>query len=358
VRKPEKATKPKLYYIDGDEAALVPSRAQADGQYMWSGGPELKEASNGQGLAAVENGNGSQHTTPSSQSLAARFEAPRRVYDVRPRKPIWGWPVVSYIWTKSIAAGGLLAAAAARFTLGAENSAGLQLVLGIVAMFFLIVTGVLLVVDLKQPKRFLYVLLRPQWQSWLVRGAYIITAYGAVLTLWLAAMYLHEQQLADVLLWPGIVLAILTAVYTAFLFGQAKGRDLWQNPLFSMHLLAHAVLGAGASWLLIDVASGRDFHWSSLVLGSSVGFSLIALLAECCTVPPTDDSRRAIHMIVGKPMGGWFWGAGVLLGQIVPLALLATASGPFRALAAVLALAGMGVIEWLWVTVPQRIPLS
>ena len=43
------------------------------------------------------------------------------------------------------------------------------------AMFFLVVTGILLVVDLKQPKRFLYVLLRPQWQSWLVRGAYIIT---------------------------------------------------------------------------------------------------------------------------------------------------------------------------------------
>jgi Fe-S-cluster-containing dehydrogenase component/formate-dependent nitrite reductase membrane component NrfD len=362
VRKPEKATKPKLYYIDGDEAALVPSRATADGQYMWSGGPELKEAANGQGLGAgnsgLGDGNGNQSPIPSPQSLATRFDSPRRVYDVRPRKQIWGWPVVAYIWTKSIAAGGFLAAATARYTLGAENSAGLQLVLGLVAMFFLVVTGVLLVVDLKQPKRFLYVLLRPQWQSWLVRGAYIITAYGAVLTFWLAAMYLDRRRIADVLLWPGIVLAILTAVYTAFLFGQAKGRDLWQNPLFSMHLLAHAVLGAGAAWLLMDVTSNRDPHWSSILLGSAVGFSLIALLAECCTVPPTDDSRRAIHMILGKPMGAWFWGVGVLLGQVVPLALLATPSGPLRAVAAVLALAGMGVIEWLWVSVPQRIPLS
>ena len=32
--------------------------------------------------------------------------------------------------------------------------------------------------------------------------------------------------------------------------------------------------------------------------------------------------------------------------------------GPLTSLAAVLALLGMGVIEWLWVSVPQRIPLS
>jgi Fe-S-cluster-containing dehydrogenase component/formate-dependent nitrite reductase membrane component NrfD len=369
VRKPEKGTKPKLFYIDGDEAALVPTAAKADGQYMWSGGPAMDESGNS------GNGNGSMMTSvlemaaaapPTSTTssvlstpTAARFDpSPRRVYDVRPRKPIWGWAVVSYIWTKSIAAGAFLAAAAARFAVGPEHSNGLQIVLGLVAMLFLVITGVLLVVDLAQPKRFLYVLLRPQWQSWLVRGAYIITAYGAVLTLWLAATIFGWPTMASVLLWPGVLLAALTAVYTAFLFAQAKGRDLWQNPLFSMHLLAHAVLGAGATWLLVDVVSGRIPHWSATLLGSAVGFSLIALLAECFTMPPTDDARRAIHMILANPMGGWFWGVGVALGHVVPLLLLALSSGWPTALAAVLALVGMGVIEWLWVAVPQRIPLS
>ena len=89
-----------------------------------------------------------------------------------------------------------------------------------------------------------------------------------------------------------------------------------------------------------------------------MAFSLIALLVECFTVPPTDDSRLAIHMIVGKPMGGWFWGAGIVVGHIVPLLLLALGSRPLNAWAAVLALIGMGVIEWLWVSVPQMIPLS
>jgi Fe-S-cluster-containing dehydrogenase component/formate-dependent nitrite reductase membrane component NrfD len=388
VRKPEKGTKPKLYYIDGDEAALVPTAAKADGQYLWSGGPAMTETVNGNGNGS-NNGNGltilqpstngsltpdTRHLTPSPPQPTADSRKPtappRRVYDVRPRKPIWGWAVVSYIWTKSIAAGGLLAAAAARFTLGPEISAGLQITLGLVAMFFLVVTGILLVVDLKQPKRFLYVLLRPQWQSWLVRGAYIITAYGAVLALWLAAMIFRWPVIANALLWPGILLATLTAIYTAFLFAQAKGRDLWQNPMFGMHLLAHAVLGAGAVWLLVDVADDQPTYRSATLLGMAVAFSLVALLVECFTVPPTDDSRRAIHMILGKPMGGWFWGVGVVAGHIIPLLLLVTRVGESlqdsqpsttnwpSALAAILALFGMGVIEWLWVSVPQRIPLS
>ena len=38
VRKPEKETRPKLFYIEADEASLVPTRAAADGRGMWSRG--------------------------------------------------------------------------------------------------------------------------------------------------------------------------------------------------------------------------------------------------------------------------------------------------------------------------------
>ena len=38
VRKPEKGTRPKLFYIEADEASLVPTRAAADGRGMWSRG--------------------------------------------------------------------------------------------------------------------------------------------------------------------------------------------------------------------------------------------------------------------------------------------------------------------------------
>src|SRR5262249_12678912 len=154
------------------------------------------------------------------------------------RAPAWGWQVAGYTWTKSIATGSLMAVGAARLLTGAPLGVGMAAALGVVALVFLAVTAALLVADLKRPERFLSVLLRPQWHSWLVRGAYLLTGYGAVLTGWLVASLAGAATLAEVLLWPGVVLAACSAVYTAFLFAQAKGRDFWQNPLLAIHLLA------------------------------------------------------------------------------------------------------------------------
>ena len=50
-----------------------------------------------------------------------------------------------------------------------------------------------------------------------------------------------------------IVLAVLSAVYTAFLFAQAEGRDLWQSPLLSAHLLVQAVMAGAAGLLLLGL---------------------------------------------------------------------------------------------------------
>jgi Fe-S-cluster-containing dehydrogenase component/formate-dependent nitrite reductase membrane component NrfD len=346
VRKPEKGTKPKLFYIEADEASLVPTRTAADGQTMWSRG-------------AYENTDGAPTDDEAikrlSLALAQSPGEPRRAYDVRPRKPSWGWEVVAYTWTKSIAAGSFLAIAAAK-VFGSDS---LGVPLGIVSLFFLAITALLLIADLKQPKRFLYVLLRPQWRSWLVRGAYALTAFGGIVTLWLLARILNATWLSDLLLWPGATLAVIAAVYTAFLFAQAKGRDFWQNPLLSIHLIAHALLAGSAVWLLIDLASlGGTFAAARLCLMSALAISATTLLAEIVTTPPTSDAHRAMHWIIGKPMGQWFWLGGVVCGHVLPFLLLAANLTSFGAIAAILALAGLYVIEWLWVLAPQHVPLS
>jgi hypothetical protein len=63
-----------------------------------------------------------------------------------------------------------------------------------------------------------------------VRGAFLIAGYGAVLALHFLAGAAGRADVVRVLLWPGVPLALLTAVYTAYLFAQAKARDLWQSP--------------------------------------------------------------------------------------------------------------------------------
>src|SRR5262249_12040845 len=114
-------------------------------------------------------------------------------------------------------------------------------------------TGALLVADLRQPARFLWTLTRPQWRSWLARGSYVITAYGIALSA-LLLLGLTRRHVPSVLTTLTALLAPATAAYSAMLFGQAKGRDLWQSPLLAPHLLVQALTAGAAvfapAWLL------------------------------------------------------------------------------------------------------------
>jgi Fe-S-cluster-containing dehydrogenase component/formate-dependent nitrite reductase membrane component NrfD len=348
VRKPEKGTKPKLYYIDADEASLVPTRTLADASFVWSRG-------------GARNANGDGAESHRASLPMAGETSPRRVYDVRPRRPAWGWEVVAYTWTKSIAAGSFLAILAAQIMEGAGAAARLALPLGMIALLFLALTAGLLVADLKQPKRFLYVLLRPQWRSWLVRGAYLLTAYGGLLTIWLIARAVGGHAIAGFLQWPAGVFAIGAAVYTAFLFSQAKGRDFWQNPLLPIHLLAHAALAGGAVWLGVDAMSGADITAARAFTVGALIFGLITLGAEILTTPPTADAHRALQWIISEP-SGLFWIVGLGVGHLLPLlSLWLLADSPWRGvplLASGMILVGLYYIEHLWVTAPQKVPLS
>jgi Fe-S-cluster-containing dehydrogenase component/formate-dependent nitrite reductase membrane component NrfD len=351
VRKPEKGTRPKLFYIDADEASLVPTRTAADERGMWSRGDF--------GIASKHTSESANGSARIPLTMTPPDPSPRRVYDVRPRPPAWGWQVVAYTWTKSIAAGSFLAIIAGRLLCGAAGMSRVSVLMGVIALVFLAATATLLVADLKQPRRFLYVLLRPQWRSWLVRGAYLLTGYGLILTLWLFASWTGGSSLADILLWPGGVLAVCSAVYTAFLFAQAKGRDFWQNPLLSVHLLAHALLAGGAVWLVTDL--NRPGEYSAvprIFLIATLVFSLAIVLAEVFTAPPTADAHRALQWILKRPMGKWFWGMGIGVGHLLPLALLAVDSPLLNPIAALATLVGMYMIEKLWVLAPQYVPLS
>jgi len=152
---------------------------------------------------------------------------------------------------------------------------------------------------------------------------------------------------------------VFSAVYTAFLLAQAKGRDFWQNPLLSVHLLAHALVAGAAVWLVAATLARQEADSARLVLLATLVFSVVILLAEIWTAPLTNDARLAMDWILDRrKMGNWFWLGGVGLGHVLPLVLLLTGVDFAIAVAALTALAGVLVIEWLWILAPQQVPLS
>jgi formate-dependent nitrite reductase membrane component NrfD len=227
------------------------------------------------------------------------------------------------------------------------------------------VTGALLVADLRQPRRFHFIFLKPQWRSWLVRGAFILLGYGALALLWLVGGLLDRPGLVQAVALPAALLAAATAGYTAFLFGQCEGRDLWQTPLLLPVLLAQAVAaGAGALLVLAPLFdAGQDVTTALLwaLVGGTAG--VLALLAVELTSRGTAAVELALAAMTRGDHAGSFWAVGVGIGLVVPLALaviglLGADASAVTVVAGVAALAGLYSYEDAFVRAGQAVPLS
>lgn len=337
VRRPEKETRPKLFYKGAHQATLDPLAAArpTGGLFMWS------EQSRG-ALAVV-----SGHPGPANSSAAALLS-----YDVPHRAP-WDWRVSLYTWTKSIAAGAYLVPAML-LALGvlASGSPLWRWVAPILSAGFLAATGGLLIWDLEHPERFHFIFTRPQWRSWLVRGAVIIGGYAVALAAHLGATLVGATQAHAGLIALGGVLAVMTAVYTAYLFAQAKARDLWQNPLLPPHFAVQAVLAGSAALLpfaaWLEPAAVTALLWT---LGGASVAHLLLVVGETTLTHPTAHARLANHEMVRGRFWPFFWTGVVLVGVAGLAPWLGLAAAP-------LALAGLLAHEHAYVQAGQAVPLA
>ena len=362
VRKAEKGTNPKLFYIDGDKDSLNPTETNQSTDYMWSSqasgvGHYAKYAEKRIAESPLNEETAAQKTN--FVQIEPRKKA-RRVYDAPGKGVLWGWEVSAYILTKAIAAGAFFIPVVGGYFM--EIPALVKQIGAIVAFIFLAVTGVLLIMDLGRPDRFLNVLFRPQFKSWLSRGAYIITAYGGILTLWLIASFLGFENILKYIEPFGIIFALLSAVYTAFLFAQAKGRDFWQSPMLGLHMIIHSIMAGFAVFLLasvfLKVNVGFMFALTFLSIATLV-FHLITLAIELTTTHTTDDAHKVVKMITDGEFSNAFWFGMILIGNILPLFLLLIFEQFWViGLAGILILIGLYFAQHIWVKAPQRIPLS
>ena len=344
VRKPEQGTRPKVFYVGADSSALTPSLQAPAPAYLWSQRAE-GEVDLVRMAAAVQ---ALGHDGDGALS--------RPVYDVPHAPRPWGWKVSAYLWTKSISAGALMMAALDRIMLLTRGDALFDTTAAVVALTFLALTLGLLVWDLKRPDRFHYVLLKPQWRSWLVRGAVILMAYGLVAGLWLLTPAIHHRLLVV----PALVLAAGAAGYSAFLFGQAEGRDFWQSPLLLPHLIVAALAGGAASLVVVGTVTGA----SDTAVLSMAGLLAVALIlhagllfGELGVAHANTDVTRAARLITRGAYRARFWGVSVAGGVLLAFVAIVVVPGGM-VIGALLALAGLWMYEDLWVRAGQSVPLS
>ncbi len=339
VRRPEKATRPKLYYRGAHGSTLDPIAAKQPGgdTFMWSEINRDRSVINSGQVANIK----------SSNSVSAKL-----VYDVSHSIP-WGWRVSGYTWTKGFATGSalvtLLAVVSGRLSVSSSMS---EVAMPLVALIGLAITGYLLIADLKQPKRFIYLFTKPRLESWLVKGGFIISLDGAALVVWLLLPLAHAS--VGVTWAVGVVLAgasVMTAIYTAYLFAQAKARDLWQNPVRVPHLLVQSLLlGSAAMSPIFYTVHPAETLLLWVGAGACLGHLLVVLIELSMTHPTAHYKAATWHMTKGK-FALPFW-ISVILAVI---GLTAPALGMVPLIIAAVGLIGY---EHSYIQAGQSVPLA
>jgi formate-dependent nitrite reductase membrane component NrfD len=224
----------------------------------------------------------------------------------------------------------------------------------LVAGVFLALTGLILIADLDHPERFSLIFTRRQWKSWLVRGAFIITGYAAVLAIHFLASFAKEagQPVQMTLMALGLPLSVMTAVYTAYLFAQATARDLWQNSLLPFHFFVQALL-VGAVVLLPCAAmfapeAAPPLAW---LLSGGCLLHLLLVWSEITLAHPTAHARLAAEEMTVGAFRQYFR-AGVALVAV-------GVAAPWIGIPAALpALIGLLAHEHAYVQAGQAVPLA
>jgi len=374
----EQGTSPNLWYKGGELANLDPLGATGlSGGGIWRDTQPVAVSSAGSdSWLTIDLSPRSSDPAPSAGPGIQHFEnhPPRVVYNTDHPVP-WGWKVSSYFLTKAIAAGIVLALAVSSLIGGDLTTSWARWAAPLVAGVFLLLTGVLLVSDLKRPDRFHFLLTKGNPSSWLVRGAWILGADALLLTVWFLVGVTGNTSAIPVFIWIGVPLALASAGYTAFLFGQAEARDLWQTRTLLWHMLAGAfAAGGGASMVFgstfyspgsrveIDGASPdgvEAFLWTLLI--GVVALGVIAAIEFSASHPTANATAGAHHMMRGRFARRW-WLGGQVVGVVIPLLLGIVALITSSDLLGILA--GLGAIVGIWfaddalVRAGQAVPLS
>ncbi len=348
ARKLEAGTGPNVWYLEVAASGVDPARTSDAAGHLWA------------------DRHPSVELDPREFDAIEKQARARTTYDVA-HPPLWGWKIAGYLLTKAIAAGVFLAAiSGGLWPLDhAPESPGVAVGVPALALLFLVLTAGLLVADLKRPERFFLILTRSNHRSWLVRGTWFLIIYGTLASFALAAGLSGGSwvRLGWSFSLPTVAAALLSAAYTGWLFGQAKGRVLWMQQGLWLRLILQAV-SAGAALLLalgplLGLDEGQRLGLNGALL-VGLGLLLIYTVFQGRLAPPGREAEyaRTLALIQRGPYAREHALGGLLLGIVLPIPLLVFGGEIGGQMAGVLALLGLWFEKSLLVRAGQALPIS
>jgi formate-dependent nitrite reductase membrane component NrfD len=242
----------------------------------------------------------------------------------------WGWLIVLYVFLAGLGGGTFLFS----FVLIWLDKLSAQAHIGAVAGPLLVLCGsLMLIFDLGSPTRIYRLFTTPATvlSSWMVRGAWILTAFIIVgLAYALPAFgpfsslpWNQESALGQALGVIGAVLAIMVTIYPGLLLGVIKSIPLWNTsalpPLFLLSGLDTGLAALLLISLSSSVADARGFHLLGIMDVSLILLLLVALGAYVEIVRQSGTTAAASIRRLVSPL---FVIGVVVTGLLAPLVLL------------------------------------
>jgi formate-dependent nitrite reductase membrane component NrfD len=211
-----------------------------------------------------------------------------------------------------------------------------------IAWLLAMVTGLVDMAHLSKPLRSWRMMLKPK-TSWITRGfIFIILFIGAAAIQLALSEWLPGTAVETVFKVLAGILAFGVAIYTGFVVGYVGAVKLWNSAIIPLLFVVAGLTGGLACLLLIsagNVSQGSDV--AVVMRYVLVGYAVfVALYLWVATYGSSAAKDSVLRMVQGS-VAPVFWVGVVLLGIVIPVAVLFAAPS---ALAALLAAAICAII--------------
>lgn len=325
---------------------------------------------------------------------------------IDPALHVWGWEIPLYLFVGGVVAGMMVVAGIAMLrTARGEDTRGFFSVQTPLLAFMLLNLGMLaLLADLAHPLYVwaVYLTFEPaspmSWGSWVLLVVYAILLVSAVLRLdeawpWLGRVLPAVRRWSDALLvpsrlrllaWLNIAFGVGVGIYTGILLNTMVARPLWNTSVLPVLFLVSGLSAGAAAMHLATLWCGARPAPQGMLGGFLAAFAqplgpqppakstvdtliradvvllvvelVLLLLLVLGLLTSTASHAEAAQLVLGGPYTLAFWGAVVVAGILVPVALQTLELShriPHTVVPALLVLAGGYVLRWVMVNAGQ-----
>ena len=263
------------------------------------------------------------------------------------KTPDWHLLIVWYFFLGGIAGGAYFTAAIAD-NFGSPRDKSVSRIGYVLALLLVSLCGILLILDLGTPSRFLNMLMSFKFWDPMSIGAWMLGVFGAFAFGSSALSFVGGEGIATLrrrLSLLGTIAGFFIAAYTGVLLS-ATALPFWREArlMGALFLASGASTGMAAISLLLYVfgeSAGEGFHKVKRADRYAIMFEIVVLAAFILLL------GGAAGPIVSGHLAPLFWGGLVVVGLVIPLAVDLSGLRPLGAVAAVLVLVGGFILRYV-----------